>query len=395
MSESSNLFTWAARSDVGRVREVNQDSAHASEWLFVVADGMGGHRGGEVASAVAVDVMASEVATALTLEQLVQRVRDANTAILDRASRSEDLAGMGTTLCAIAPLKTRSGDGPALGLVNVGDSRIYRFVDDQLEQVSQDHSLVGALVREGHLSPAEAAAHPQRNIVTRALGIGDEVQVDFWELAARPGERYILCSDGLVDEVTDPQIAAVLRRLVEPGEVADELVRLANDHGARDNVTVLVLRVDGGVDGDSEPVADPPSVSTEAVTGPRALGPAEQPEPVADYPEPRRGSRLKALVAGFAVLVILGAGLILVGLYARNNYYVAFEQDQVVIFQGRPDGVLWFDPTVEEPTAFLRADLSAALELEIDASPQFDTVRDAQGYVADLGTRISDTSADG
>lgn len=395
MSESSDLYTWASRSDVGRVREVNQDSAYASEQLFVVADGMGGHRGGEVASAVAVEVMANNVTTALSLAELVQRVKDANSAIMDRAARNAELAGMGTTLCAIAPLRTDSSAEATLGLVNVGDSRIYRFAQEQLEQVSQDHSLVGSLVRDGHLSAAEAAQHPQRNIVTRALGIGDDVEVDYWELPARKGERYILCSDGLVDEVTDNQIAAAMRRLADPGEVADELVRLANDHGARDNVTVLILRVDGGAEGATEPVDQP--------LGESAPAPATHPAPVAGddelpYAEPQarpRAGRLRTMLASTAVLIILAAGLALVGLYARNNYYVAFDQEQVVIFQGRPDGVLWFDPTVEEPTAFLRADLSPALALEIEAVPEFETIRDAQNYVEDLRLRVNDAAVGG
>jgi len=198
------------------VREVNQDAAAASPTLFVVADGMGGHKGGEVASAVAIETMTTEVDNTQTLERLVDRVQEANASVIDTASGNPNLMGMGTTICAVALLDPEPPEGPRLGLVNVGDSRIYRYVDDQLEQISQDHSLVGSLVREGHLSPEEASVHPHRNVVTRALGIADHVEIDYWETTGRPGEQYLLCSDGLVDELSDSQIAATFRRLADP-----------------------------------------------------------------------------------------------------------------------------------------------------------------------------------
>ena len=156
---------------------------------------------------------------------------------------------MGTTLCALALVQ---GDGyEALGVVNVGDSRLYILKEGELEQITEDHSLVATLERQGRLTRAEAAVHPQRNIVTRALGIDSKVMVDSWEIAPVSGDRYLLCSDGLFNEIDDNRIAATLRKLADPTEAANELVRLANEAGGRDNITCVVVDVLGDV---GEPV---------------------------------------------------------------------------------------------------------------------------------------------
>lgn len=394
MSESSELFTWGVRSDVGRVREMNQDSLYAASELFVVADGMGGHRGGEVASSVAVESMASASGQLESIEDLVQRVRVANSAILERAGANSELAGMGTTLCALAPLERDWKGGTRLGLVNVGDSRIYRFAGGRLEQISEDHSLVATLVRDGHVTAEEAATHPNRNVVTRALGTGPEIEIDYWELRATRGELYLLCSDGLFGEVPDARIAATFRRLSDPGDVSEELVRLAMEGGARDNVTVVVLRVDAGDSNTNDELPSGPETSAPpplpAEPSARGSVPDYDDDPgfagAQEYRPPRPG-RIRAALSVVAVLVILVAGIVLIGLYARNSYYVAFDQDQVVVYRGRPDGLLWFDPTVEEPTAVLRSDLTAALELEVEAVPEFATLTEAENYIENLVAR--------
>jgi serine/threonine protein phosphatase PrpC len=411
---SETTFTWAERTDVGRVREINQDSLHAQDGLFVVADGMGGHRGGEVASAVAIEAIVSGDEPPITIDELVERVRAAHQAVLDRAESDPDLAGMGTTLCAIGRLDGAERPG-MLGLVNVGDSRIYRFGGTELRQVSEDHSLVGDLVRSGHLTPEEAASHPQRNIVTRALGIGGELLVDHWEIPAIPDDVYLLCSDGLVDEIGDRQIAAAMRRLAEPSELVDELVRLALEAGARDNVSVVVARVDqsadpavtapGSIAGpttSSAPVrtsalGDTGSlVEKDSVYGSRVpLGSeADQSEPASDRPKARSGlGRTRALSAlVLAALIVIG-GIWVVASYARNNYFVGFENDQVVVYQGRPDGFLWFDPTFEEGAGLLREALTPALALEVGANPEFGSLADAQNYVVGLEVRVDDTES--
>lgn len=233
-------FRWGLATDVGRVRSVNQDNALAIEGLFAVADGMGGHLGGEVASEVAVQVLRDR-APILTSVDLIEAVHAANVAILERALADPTLRGMGTTLCVLALVEA---DGEErLAIANVGDSRIYVFANGELEQMTDDHSLVAALVREGRITEEEAEGHPQRNILTRALGMDSDVTVDAWEVVPLVGERWLLCSDGLFNEVSVDQMGAVLRRLADPQEAAAELVRLANDGGGRDNITVLVVDI--------------------------------------------------------------------------------------------------------------------------------------------------------
>lgn len=234
-------FAWGSAIHVGQVRQVNQDNLWTEDGLFAVADGMGGHRGGEVASALALEGL-REAFTERTSEALVAAIQHANDRVV-AAGEDPELRGMGTTLAVLALV--RDGDNEVLTIANVGDSRIYllRSESEELEQISEDHSLVATLQRQGQLSKDEAAAHPQRNIITRALGIDTTVLVDSWDLVPVRGDRYLICSDGLVNEVEDSRIAATLRRLADPAEAAAELVRLANEHGGRDNISVVVVDV--------------------------------------------------------------------------------------------------------------------------------------------------------
>lgn len=226
---------------MGHVRAVNQDDFGAGDDLFVLADGMGGHRGGEVASAEAVaGVLGSfDDRTRAGLARAVDR---ANQAVFGRAAGDVDLFGMGTTLCALALARSEGGD--VLAVANVGDSRVYRYGDGRLTQVSDDHSLVADLVRAGDLTEEEAARHPQRNILTRALGIESALSVDTWELPIQADDRYLLCSDGLFNEIDDDRIAALLAGHDNPELTAATLVRAAVDAGGHDNVTALVVDVD-------------------------------------------------------------------------------------------------------------------------------------------------------
>ena len=234
-------LSHGAASAVGHVRAINQDDFGAGDDLFVLADGMGGHRGGEVASAEAVaGVLGSfDERTRAGLARAVDR---ANQAVFGRAAGDVDLFGMGTTLCALALARSEGGD--VLAVANVGDSRVYRYGDGRLTQVSDDHSLVADLVRAGDLTEEEAARHPQRNILTRALGIESALSVDTWELPIQADDRYLLCSDGLFNEIDDDRIAALLAGHDNPELTAATLVRAAVDAGGHDNVTALVVDID-------------------------------------------------------------------------------------------------------------------------------------------------------
>ncbi|MDA8280676.1 MAG: Stp1/IreP family PP2C-type Ser/Thr phosphatase [Actinomycetota bacterium] len=227
--------------DVGRVRSVNEDRLLESVALFAVADGMGGHAGGEVASRLAIDALQQAFAREPSARGLVEAVRLANRAVWERSTQDPDVRGMGTTLTAAALVPTRDGD--RLVVSNVGDSRAYRYASGRLVQMTHDHSVAEELVARGELSVAEAAVHPHRHILTRALGVAPDVDVDSWELAPARGERFVLCSDGLTNEVSEERIAGVLAATSDPQAAADTLVRLANEHGGNDNVTVVVVDV--------------------------------------------------------------------------------------------------------------------------------------------------------
>jgi len=236
----SFAFRIGAATDVGVTRQINQDSYATAPGLAIVADGMGGHRGGEVASSIAAGEMVNRY-VAPELDILVRGVEQANTRILDEAAANPNLHGMGTTCVALALIEV--ADGTALGAVNVGDSRMYRLTGNVLEQLTEDHSLVEALVREGRITAAEAEVHPQRNIVTRALGVVEHVEVDSFHFTPKIGDRYLLCSDGLFNEVDAHGIATILATEPDPQAASVKLIRAANDGGGRDNITTVVVDI--------------------------------------------------------------------------------------------------------------------------------------------------------
>ncbi len=234
----------AARCDIGRVRTSNEDACGEARSpdgarLLVVADGMGGHAGGETASRLAVEALSAAIAESRDAprEALRRAFEAANRSVHDAARRDPRLAGMGTT--GVAALFPR--DAPAW-IANVGDSRAYRLRDGRLEQITADHSLVAELQRRGLLSAEEALVHPRRHEVLRSLGVEPGVEVDLFELELRGGDVVLLCSDGLTGPVRDDMIAGVLRR-ERPDAAARALVELANRLGGPDNVTVQVARV--------------------------------------------------------------------------------------------------------------------------------------------------------
>ena len=203
-------------SDVGRVRTVNQDLPLERPNLFAVADGMGGHVGGEVAARVAVETLDQAFERAPTVDGLREAFSEANAAVWHESQANTDLRGMGTTLTAVALVGGTEGRD-VLALANVGDSRAYMFSEGEMIQVTDDHSLAEERMRHGEMTEQEAAVHPQRHILTRALGVSDQVDTDMWELELRTGDRVLLCSDGLTNEVGSDEMAAILREVDDPG----------------------------------------------------------------------------------------------------------------------------------------------------------------------------------
>jgi PPM family protein phosphatase len=412
----STVTRWAGATDVGRVRSNNQDSYLTRPGLWVVADGMGGHRGGEIASELACEAMADRFGEP-TVEGLVDAIDAANTAVHNAGSNDPDLSGMGTTMVALALVDEENEE--VLAVANVGDSRAYRLIGGQLEQLTEDHSLVADMVREGSLSPDEAATHPQRNILTRVLGVYDEIPVDILTIAPHLGERYLLCSDGLFNEVPEDRIAAVLRRLADPNEAVDELVRLAVEGGGRDNVTAVVVDVvsdgrqaetasaalandtdlapfSGGAYTAADEEDDDPRRFRRGRRGRPVVVDEDEDEEAEDRPRhrARRGRRITWRVVLFLLLVIavLGGAFLTVQWYARSAYYVGFSGDEVAIFRGRPGGVLGIDPTLEETTGLDRDEVPADAVDALVAGKQVASREEAETYVSRLEERIDRAS---
>ena len=229
----------AARSDVGRARQGNEDSYFEGNPVFAVADGMGGASAGEVASGIAVETLKDDPDPNATPEERLAHVAiTANKRIYDLAQQDSSRAGMGTTFTAVM----LAGSEIAIG--HVGDSRLYRFRDDELERLTNDHSLVEEFVRQGKLTPEEAEVHPQRSIITRALGPEPEVEVDTYTFPARPDDVYLACSDGLTGMISEGDVQRILSDAGSLDEAAGELIDAANANGGRDNITVVLFRVD-------------------------------------------------------------------------------------------------------------------------------------------------------
>jgi PPM family protein phosphatase len=233
-------FSHGVATSVGRVRRVNEDSYLAVPPIYAVADGMGGHGSGDVASRLAVEALARCVELRpLFTEAVLHALEEANQVIV---SRAEPPSRMGTTVAGLAGLETAGGD--QLMVFNVGDSRVYRLAADRIVQLTVDHSEVQELVMAGVLTREQARTHPRRNIVTRALGSAPTVHADHWLLPATGGDRFLICSDGLSGELPDEVILPLLA-VGDPRQAAEALVAAANDAGGRDNVTALVVDVAG------------------------------------------------------------------------------------------------------------------------------------------------------
>jgi serine/threonine protein phosphatase PrpC len=348
--------------DTGRQRRANEDSLLASAPLFVVADGMGGAQAGEVASRIAVESfqlgLSDSTAPELALAQLA---REANARIHELSQANAEQAGMGTTLTAVYV-----GERD-VAIAHVGDSRAYCLRDGQLVRLTDDHSLVDELMRQGRLTPEEAVEHPQRSVITRALGPEGTVEVDTRSFAARPGDVYLLCSDGLTTMLSEEQIAAVLLAHPRLRDAGETLIAAANDAGGRDNITVVLLRLEEvQVAGQPPPVHEgatmvglpavspsPPASDGQVTTAPPpqavershvavAQAPTKRRTPrVASTPPDlaRRGRRLRLRRAGalaivLAVLVILGSAAYLA---AQSVYFIGTNsRGLVTLYQGLP-----------------------------------------------------------
>ncbi len=373
------------KTDTGRQRRDNEDNAFVRAPLFVVADGMGGAQAGEVASQLAVEEFQEPLPDEGSAEErLIDRIRAANRRIYDLSRTEHEHAGMGTTLTAVY-----LDDDDRLAVAHVGDSRAYIFRDGELSGLTQDHSLVAELVRQGKLTEEQAAEHPQRSIITRALGIEGDVEVDTWSYSMRAGDVVLLCSDGLTSMIGEQQIVGILRSETSLDRAADQLIGAANDAGGRDNITVVLFRLEeadpsrathaadasgqereaptvvgmepvSALDGepapsgrtDGEPAgsgrsdggavltAPPPQLQGERPTArlARTQGPPTRSPARPDTRRGRRPSRfmkpVAALIAIVIVVFIVGGGAYLA---SREYFFIGTNSDGIVtIFRGFP-----------------------------------------------------------
>ena len=354
------IVEQVGRSDVGRQRSANEDSLVIAPPFFAVADGMGGAKAGEVASATAVEVFGGERDSSEAAEaQLARIVREANRRIHALAVSEESYRGMGTTLTAAKIA------GDEVSLAHVGDSRAYLLRGGELEQLTRDHSLVAELERSGQITAEAAEHHPQRSIITRALGPEPDVEVDTYTIAGRDGDLFLICSDGLTSMISDDEVSSILRSAPSLEDAADALVRAANQSGGRDNITVVLFRLgesgespapgeDDTIAGqlsadDVRAAADAPTAAPRSAAAPAlaerlegapadatvVAGPDRRP-PAA--PRRRRRRRpLRTLAKGVGVLVVIGA--LLGGLYAlsRQVYFLGTDDAGLVtLYRGVP-----------------------------------------------------------
>jgi PPM family protein phosphatase len=356
----------AGVTDVGRVRDGNEDDFIDQSnrlGLVAVADGMGGHRAGEVASATALEALRAAVASGQPLRVAIE---GANDAVLEKSVSDQELAGMGTTLTA-----GMLGSDGYLVVGHVGDSRAYLVRDGELTQITHDHSLVEEMVRGGELTREQAEVHPRRSIITRALGIDPEVEVDEYPIELRPGDRMLFCSDGLTTMLRPDEMASILGRENDPKRAAQLLVDAANAAGGEDNITAVIVEA---VEIPDDEVAAAPAVPEYDTS--------ETP-PV--KPPRRRGRTLfRVLVWLLPVLVVLAIAFVAVGWYARNTYFVGVSKGEVTIFKGRPGGVLGWDPTVEKHTGIATTELLEGEQDDVKADKTFSSRSAADDYVARL-----------
>jgi protein phosphatase len=332
---------YAARSDTGLIRAINEDSGYAGPRLLVIADGVGGHAAGEVASSVAVAAMAAldeDSPGGDLLERLSAAVNSANTHLRDMVNGDPDLKGMGTTLTALLRAGSR------FGLVHVGDSRCYLLRDGSLQQITHDHTFVQTLVDEGRITPEEADHHPQRNLITNSLDGREGIELDLSVRETRAGDRYLLCSDGLSGVVSGDTLRETLLNEADTDVAVEQLVELALKGGGPDNITAIVADV---VEVETKPPSAVPVTVGAAAEGVVQRSPSDTPagkaaalRPQPEEPEepeeahldpPRRRGWWVALAL---LLVLLGAGTFGAYRWSQTQYYVGAQDENVAIFRG-------------------------------------------------------------
>ena len=343
-------WRYAGATDTGLVRQSNQDAIYVDDQLAVVADGMGGHAAGEVASAMAIEIIRDEFEVKPTVEGLYNAINTANREVLHDAGDNPAHFGMGTTVIAIG--LTRDVDGViSPTLFHVGDSRAYQLRDGALRQLSEDHSVAEEWVRMGRLTPEEAAVHPRRHQLTRGIGVEETVAIDVLSLHAEPGDRILLCSDGLSNELDNDTLARLSSAPFTLDEAVTQLVESARQSGGRDNITALLIEFDevnvAAVPIKKTVTSNPPPIAPSVSTSTTRM---------------RRQRRFTWRV-GLAFLFIAGIAAAFVAIvhwYAYSSFYLANDAGSIAVYRGQPSGVFWYQPVKVEVTQYRVSQLRAA-----------------------------------
>lgn len=332
---------YGSRTDVGRVREHNEDSLAVNDPLYAVFDGMGGHAAGEVASAIAAQVVTARAPEDLDVEALGQAVQEANLEILRAAREGRGRKGMGTTCTAIM-LK-----GEQLNIAQVGDSRCYLLHEGRLQQLTRDHSYVADLVEQGAITKDYARIHPDRSKITRALGTDPNMVPDLYEINVSSGDRILLCSDGLYSMVIDDDIEHILCRERDPQKAADKLVKEANEWGGHDNITVIVVDVAGF-----------------SVVKKKRLA---------------RKSKITAAIIIALLVAIIGGAAWGLNTFVSNSAYLGESNGYVAIYHGVPG---WGSDDSPEVSTVKIADLDESVANRIrNGEVKYSNLKDAQDLV--------------
>jgi protein phosphatase len=366
-------WRYAAATDTGLVRESNQDAIFVDDSLAIVADGMGGHAAGEVASALAVHVIYDAYLDDPTVEGLHGAVEEANRAVLREARENPDHFGMGTTVIALGLTRDQAGVvSPTL--FHVGDSRAYQLRDGALRQLSEDHSVAEEWVRMGRLTPEEALTHPRRHQLTRGVGVEDNIDIDVMSVNAVPGDRILLCSDGLSNELSNEELAHFASSPIALDDAVAKLIDAARQAGGRDNISVVLLEFD------EVEVATTPIKKTLVAPAPPV---AQSTRSVSSRSRQRRFSW--RLWVGLAFFLAIVAGFFaVVHWYAYSTYYLANDNGFVAVYQGQPNGVLWYKPVKVLDTPYSSSQLRTADQIALGATISEPSLEAAINYAGSL-----------
>ena len=346
------LTSVGSRTDIGCLRDHNEDSLVVTPPLFAVADGMGGHAAGEVASEIAVRVLSELAPEHPDGEALGRAIEEANRAVIQAAREGRGRQGMGTTMTA-AML-----EGERLVIAQVGDSRAYLLHQGKLQQLTRDHSLMADMIEAGQLTPEEARTHPQRSVITRALGSDAHLHPDIYEINVETGDRLLICSDGLSGMIFDDQIENTLRRVQDPQRCASQLVNEAIAAGGHDNVTVIVADVTG-------------------------------------YAEVRRKKLARKTKLSIALVLVLFAAIVAGAAWGTQTYlntaaYLANDNGKVAVYRGVPGSVLGLSFShLERTTDVTVADLQPGVANRLNEGIRVDDMEAADALVKEYEDEIA------